>query len=73
MVGNGGSGKIPAWTPASGILGRLATVRVDPSCRAAVAMEGRPPGSDGGRFGRDNSLPGLRLSEQWRGRCCCLL
>jgi hypothetical protein len=26
MAGNGGSGKIPAWTPASGILGRLATV-----------------------------------------------
>jgi hypothetical protein len=26
MAGNGGSGKIPAWTPASGILGRLAAV-----------------------------------------------
>jgi hypothetical protein len=26
MVGNGGWGKIPAWTPASGILGRLAAV-----------------------------------------------
>jgi hypothetical protein len=26
MAGNGGSGKIPAWTPASGILGRLDVV-----------------------------------------------
>jgi hypothetical protein len=26
MAGNGGSEKIPAWTPASGILGRLAAV-----------------------------------------------
>jgi hypothetical protein len=26
MAGNGDSGKIPAWTPASGILGRLAAV-----------------------------------------------
>jgi hypothetical protein len=26
MAGNGGSGKIPAWTPAGGILGRLAVV-----------------------------------------------
>jgi hypothetical protein len=26
MAGNGGSGKIPAWTPAGGILGRLAAV-----------------------------------------------
>jgi hypothetical protein len=26
MAGNGGSGKIPAWTPADGILGRLGAV-----------------------------------------------
>jgi hypothetical protein len=73
MAGNGGSGKIQAWTPASGILGRSAAVRIDPSCRAAVAVEGRPSGSNGGRFGGYSSLPGLRLSEQWRSRCCCLL
>jgi hypothetical protein len=45
MAGNGGSGKIPAWTPTSGILGRSAAVRIDPSCRAAVAVEGEG-GSD---------------------------
>jgi hypothetical protein len=33
-----------------------------------VAVEGRPSGSNGGRFGGDSSLPGLRLSARG-GRC----
>jgi hypothetical protein len=32
MAGNGGSGKIPAWTPAGGICGRFGAVGRNPSC-----------------------------------------
>jgi hypothetical protein len=41
MADNGGSGKIPAWTPAGGICGRFGAVRLDASCRGVVvAAEG---------------------------------
>jgi hypothetical protein len=45
MAGNGGSGKIPVWTPAGRIRGRFGAVGLDASCRGvAVAAEGRPVG-----------------------------
>jgi hypothetical protein len=35
MAGNGGSGNIPAWTPAGGIRSQSSVVGLDPSCRRA--------------------------------------
>jgi hypothetical protein len=44
MAGNGGSGKIPAWTPADGILGRFCAVRIDLSCRGCCGLGGETAG-----------------------------
>jgi hypothetical protein len=33
MAGNGGSGNIPAWTPAGRIRGQSSVMGLDPSCR----------------------------------------
>jgi hypothetical protein len=52
MAGNGGSGKIPAWTPAGGILVDLVLCELTRHAGAAVASEGKPSGSNGGRFWR---------------------
>jgi hypothetical protein len=54
MAGNGGSGNIPAWTPAGGIRGQSSVVGLDPSCRRAG--HGRGGGS------------GDAVRWCWRGR-----
>jgi hypothetical protein len=44
MAGNGGSGKIPAWTPTGGILDRFGAVRIDSSCRGYCGLGGETIG-----------------------------
>jgi hypothetical protein len=44
MADNGGSGKIPAWTPVGGILGRFGAVRIDLSCRGCCGLGGETVG-----------------------------
>jgi hypothetical protein len=63
MVGNGGSGKIPAWTPAGGIRGQFGVVGCDPSCRCTGRGRGAMVLEVTGRAG-----PLWRSSGVRRGR-----
>jgi hypothetical protein len=63
VAGNGGSGKIPAWTPAGGIRGQSGAVGRDSSCRCTGRSRGGgdiSPSAGGGSAGRGAAAAGPR-------------